>query len=279
MNYLSFYLISISAGAIAWIIIKLFVNLFFIRINSDIKNTVQIILFFIILGGFRAFAFPKFIEKKKNHEIEMSLLEYPLFKVIKQKEPQTFDYILTEIIELQQQDEVSAYKIAQQKIHPIFMQRLLATSDENLLNFTKLNQRFLERLYQQNKFKECVYFSIEKQQDSRTKYDILTAEETQQRLDIAKTVFLDDAQMTVPPKSLIEPIVKDALVNLFTQPEKDYSWLFLENARNPIKNSKNNRLLCQLSIDVNSKLLSLPKHQSAAILRYLYSGQSLTKED
>jgi len=150
MGYLlGTYLIGIIiSGLIVWLITVIFLA----HTDSKIKNRTQIVSFLILLAVYRSFVLPLIDDSHQRQKIEEGLLSVAAFAALKKTEPQVFDYLVKNLLvtskKTNNQDILLA--TAQQKISPIYINRLITSSDEILISYIEEILVVIEALGQQS---------------------------------------------------------------------------------------------------------------------------------
>ena len=268
MGYLlGTYLIGIIiSGLIVWLITVIFLA----HTDSKIKNRTQIVSFLILLAVYRSFVLPLIDDSHQRQKIEEGLLSVAAFAALKKTEPQVFDYLVKNLLvtskKTNNQDILLA--TAQQKISPIYINRLITSSDEILISYIEEILVVIEALGQQSA-QMCIQYLFNPQQ---VKSNQLPLSEVQRAkmLALMERVFNDPNDKTIPPKELIAPIIGKLLENL----SDSYSAHELSALDDPLNAKYDDKVTCTLVQDLYQDIIQLPPQQAGATLRYLLSQKN-----
>ncbi len=265
MGYLlGTYLIGIIiSGVIVWIITAIFL----VDSDSKIKNRIQIVSFLILLGAYRGFVLPLIDDSHQRQKIEQSLLSISAFGALKNSEPQVFDYLVNHLLVTSKKTKNQEILLAtaQQKISPIYINRLITSSDEILINYIEEILVVIEALGKQSA-QMCIQYLFNPQQINSNQLPLSEAQRANMLL-LMERVFNDANDKTIPPKELIEPIITKLLENLSDR----YSENELSALDDPLNAKYDDNVTCTLVQDLYQDIIRLPPEQAAATLRYLLS--------
>lgn len=272
MNWLNIGLAAVS-GALAALLASLIVR------NPKEKRTSYLVVFVMCFAGLQALSqglISPHLVRNRDRGLETALLESPLFKAIRQYEPNAYENLVRDLQEFtrrETQSRVAGSRIddaeitgaVRGRIADIAQKRLPTASDRAVVSYMGVMVAEIREL-RRHGGELCFRFLFPQQStpfDGRKYFS-----KEMQEADIAALVQVISSSaenpQLLPSRSDVEASLEPIIAELVREHGNDLSML-----QNPSASSVDKGKVCSMTIDLYSRVLRLPMQESSRVLRFM----------
>lgn len=205
------------------------------------------------------------------HAVDARLLKMPLYKALKEHEPEVYDRVLKLIEEgiATKQPQEQVLSSARPLITEVATRRILHSSDQVQLRFAEHAVAATSALYKAGGT-TCFSYIQPASGEAINYMSLLPPELIQQELQLLTDIVVSSAGQT---RQLVsEDVAATGIDQLFAKLEEKYSAEEIAVLADPTAAGIDKRRYCEISIDLYRAALSLPPPNNSLVIRLLLQG-------